>query len=310
MNCSCRRQDERTSPKRRSGARSSADAVPAGPSTSRIRDLIDRRYRRSLNRALRSNGAQGASVRIGRTLELMSAVLAAAITATACAPQLPPFDAQAPTATALAEVSPDSSAERASATFMSVVDGDTIETSAGTVRIIGIDTPERGECGHDQSAHTISSALAPGDTVTLELPPGQNDHDRHGRLIRYVTATNGTDLGLLQLQAGNGVARYDSRDGYPAHPREADYHAAQTATLNTDGVVITVACQAVAAAPLSTPDAWWEQYSSCTKLKNNSVGHATGPFSRDDPAQAAPYDWFANRTGNAGDGDGDGLACE
>jgi len=34
-----------------------------------------------------------------------------------------------------------------SASFVAVVDGDTVETSEGTVRIIGIDTPERGECG-------------------------------------------------------------------------------------------------------------------------------------------------------------------
>lgn len=29
-----------------------------------------------------------------------------------------------------------------------------------------------------------------------------------------------------------------------------------------------------------------------------------------DPAEAAIYDWFANGTGNNGDGEGDGLACE
>ena len=36
----------------------------------------------------------------------------------------------------------------------------------------------------------------------------------------------------------------------------------------------------------------------------------TGPFDRDDPAQAEIYEWFAFGTGNRGDGDGDGLACE
>ena len=45
-------------------------------------------------------------------------------------------------------------------TFVSVVDGDTIETSAGTVRIIGIDAPETGSAGtrkHRRSSHPSSA---------------------------------------------------------------------------------------------------------------------------------------------------------
>ncbi len=198
-----------------------------------------------------------------------------------------------------------------SATFVSVVDGDTITTSAGTVRLIGIDTPERGECGHDEASAAIGRLLVTGDPVTLELPAGQNDQDRHGRLIRFATTPDGVDLGLMQLEAGNAIARYDSTDGYPVHPREAAYHAAQLATPGPDRTVITTACQNPP--PVSTSPAterWWEQYTSCVKLKRNTVGDPTGPFRRDDPAEAEIYDWFANRTGNNGDGDNDGLACE
>ncbi len=195
-------------------------------------------------------------------------------------------------------------------TFLSVVDGDTIRTSAGTVRIIGIDTPERGECGHDEASAEIGRVLRNGDPVTVELPQGENDRDRHGRLVRYVITAAGTDLGMLQLEAGHAIARYDSTDGYPAHPREAAYHAAQVATTAADGSVVTSSCRTgivPAAAPAGN---WWEQYPSCGKLKKNTVGHPTGPFSRDDPAEAEIYSWFAHRTGNNGDGDGDGLACE
>lgn len=201
-----------------------------------------------------------------------------------------------------------------SASFASVVDGDTIETSAGTVRIIGIDTPERGECGHDEASATIGRLVSVGEIVTLELPPGQNDRDDYGRLVRHVTTSAGIDLGMLQLEAGNAVARYDSSDGYPEHPHEAAYRAAQLATLDAAGVVVTAAC-AVQAAPAPAPTAsaenrWWEQYSSCTKLKKNGVGDPMGPFSRDDAAQLEIYNWFAFGTGNNGDGDDDGLACE
>lgn len=200
-------------------------------------------------------------------------------------------------------------------TFTAVVDGDTVTTSAGTVRLIGIDTPERGQCGHDEAAAVISALVSPGDPVTLELPEGENDADAHGRLLRYVATRDGVDLGLAQLEAGNAVARYDSTDGYPAHPREAAYRAAQRATLGRDGSVVTSTCAepATPAPPATAPDPgepWWTKYSSCKKLKKNTVGDPTGPFRRDDPAEADIYDWFANGTGNRGDGDHDGLACE
>lgn len=207
-------------------------------------------------------------------------------------------------------------ARSATATFVAVIDGDTISTSAGTVRIAGIDTPEQGECGHDEASTAIGRLLVPGDTVTLELTPGQNDRDQHDRRVRSVTTEAGVDLGLMQLQSGNAVARYDSTDGYPAHPHEDAYHAAQLATLGADGTVLTTTCQQQATTqpvPFTDQpagDPWWEQYSSCTKLKKNSAGHPQGPFRRDHPDEAEIYNWFAYGTGNRGDGDNDGLACE
>ena len=202
-------------------------------------------------------------------------------------------------------------------TFASVVDGDTVETSQGTVRLIGIDTPERGECGHDEASMAIGSLVSVGDVVTLELPDGQNDRDSYGRLLRYVITESGVDLGQMQVEAGNAIARYDSTDGYPAHPRQADYRAAQIATAGPDGSVVTIVCReepqeslAPLAAPVATEDPWWEQYGSCSKLKKNTVGHPKGPFSVDDPAEVDIYNWFEYGTGHHGDGDSDGLACE
>lgn len=199
-----------------------------------------------------------------------------------------------------------------SAVLVDVVDGDTIETSVGRVRIVGIDSPERGECGFTQATEALQKLILPGDHLTLELPVGQNDTDRYGRLIRYVYTPTGLDVGFTQLESGQAIARYDSRDGYPKHPFEADYHAAQIATRAADGSVVTTACAGAAPPAAVGPpeDAWWTQYSSCTKLKQNTLGHPTGPFDRDDPEQAEIYNWFAHGTGNNGDGDGDGLACE
>ncbi|WP_298743917.1 thermonuclease family protein [uncultured Microbacterium sp.] len=195
----------------------------------------------------------------------------------------------------------------ATVTIASIIDGDTIETSAGTVRLIGIDAPERDVCGYAEAAALVSSLLVPGAVVGLELPDGQNDADRHGRMLRYVTTDQGIDVASSLLTAGLAVARYDSGDGYPAHPREAAYRAAQVASIGGDGSVITVDCAGAAAVPPPSGE-WWTQYTSCTKLKSNVAGHPIGPFSRDD--QPGAYAWFATGTGNNGDGDGDGWACE
>lgn len=246
-----------------------------------------------------------------------------------------------------------SDGKQSRAVFQRTVDGDTITTDLGTIRIIGIDTPERGECGYEDAAGAVDRVLSPGDEVLLELPHGQRASDRYGRLLRYVSTPSGADLGMLQIEAGLAAARYDSQDGYPKHPREAAYRAAAEATLSADRSVQTTACALAlpqqhdaqggsgntngAAEPTATPPLphpatgadhgdeagvegsveggvedgiWWTQYRSCSALKRNTVGHPTGPFNRDDLAEAAIYQWFAYGTGFNGDGDDDGLACE
>lgn len=244
-----------------------------------------------------------------RRIAMAAALLVALVGCTSEQPEQPRPTPSAPASSPTPE--PVSSPSSAVA-FASVVDGDTIRTSVGTIRLIGIDTPERGQCGHDEASAAIGRLLSPGDLVMLELPAGQNDRDSHGRLVRYVTTGVGVDLGFMQLEAGNAIARYDSTDGYPAHPRQDAYHAAQIAHLGADGIVLTTSCDNPAPAPAVSPDAerWWERYSACARLKKNEVGDPTGPFDRDDPADAEIYDWFAHRTGNNGDGDNDGLACE
>lgn len=230
------------------------------------------------------------------------------------------------------------------AVVVSITDGDTIETSLGAVRIIGIDTPERGECGADRAAAVLADKIPPGSEVRLSLPDGQNEQDKYGRLLRSVAGQDGSDLGLILIKAGQAVARYDSTDGYPFHPNQSKYRAAQSASLSSGGKVVTVECerdlakeeadvkrqaeeQRVAAAKLAeeqriaaaqaaegqasaTADRWWEQFGSCAKLKKNTLGYPTGPFNVNDPDEVEIYNWFQYGTGHRGDGDGDGLACE
>lgn len=104
-----------------------------------------------------------------------------------------------------------------------VVDGDTIELGNGeTVRLVGIDTPEVGECGYEESAARLRE-LVGGQAVTL----GESDEDRdqYDRLLRYVDI-GAMDAGYRLIRDGLAIARYDSRDGYGRHPREDAYVAA------------------------------------------------------------------------------------
>ena len=96
-----------------------------------------------------------------------------------------------------------------------VVDGDTVEVSTGAkIRLIGIDTPEVGQCGYAPAAQRLQSLVA-GKGVTL-TPGARDDVDKYGRLLRYLDVA-GTDAGYTLVQEGLAIARYDSRDGYGRH---------------------------------------------------------------------------------------------
>jgi micrococcal nuclease len=115
-----------------------------------------------------------------------------------------------------------------------IVDGDTLDarSAAGVVeriRIIGIDTPERGECGFMEASAALQT-LVLGKQVTL-VAGARDNRDRYDRLLRYVDVGS-TDAGLELIKAGLAIARYDSRDGYGTHPREASYIAADAASAN------------------------------------------------------------------------------
>lgn len=106
-----------------------------------------------------------------------------------------------------------------------VIDGDTLVVRGGDrVRLIGIDTPEQGECGYREATQRLRS-LVEGERVVLDNPGRVQDEDRYGRLLRYVDRGM-LDAGYVLVQAGHAQARYDSRDGYDRHPRQRTYRSA------------------------------------------------------------------------------------
>jgi endonuclease YncB( thermonuclease family) len=92
-------------------------------------------------------------------------------------------------------------------TVTRVVDGDTLvvrlATGASTrVRLIGVDTPERGAC-HAAEATRRTGRLALRRPVVLKGDPTQATRDRYGRLLAYAWI-GGRDLGYRLVAGGFG----------------------------------------------------------------------------------------------------------
>jgi endonuclease YncB( thermonuclease family) len=100
-------------------------------------------------------------------------------------------------------------------------DGDTVVTELGRVRLIGINAPDKRECGYRAATKLAVRLAPPGTTITLTDPDSVRETDEYGRLLRYV-GVGSTDIGLRQIKAGS-QAKYDSTDGHDEHPNQALY---------------------------------------------------------------------------------------
>jgi endonuclease YncB( thermonuclease family) len=89
-----------------------------------------------------------------------------------------------------------------------VNDGDTLRLRDGRrIRLVQIDAPERESECYGRAAGAVLARLAPpGTRVTLEPDAGLDEHDRYGRLLRYVSV-GATELNL-ELVARGAAAPY------------------------------------------------------------------------------------------------------
>lgn len=90
-------------------------------------------------------------------------------------------------------------------TVTHIVDGDTVDVRVADgrterVRLIGIDTPEYGQCDFAK-ASGLARSVALGRKAVLVGDATQATRDRYGRLLAYVWA-DGRDLGYQQLARG------------------------------------------------------------------------------------------------------------
>lgn len=191
------------------------------------------------------------------------------------------------------------------ATVVAVIDGDTadVRLADGTtrrLRIIGIDTPETVDpsqpvqCYGPEASERAKTLLA-GQTVTLLPDPTQDQADRYGRMLVYVTLPDSRDVGEMLIR--EGFAReYTYRTAYQ---RQAAYRAAQMEAQHA-GRGLWGACQS--SQPMPTP-----------QPQPTSEDRDCSDFATRAEAQAF-FEAEQQRTGERDrhrlDADGNGLACE
>ena len=120
------------------------------------------------------------------------------------------------------------------ATVTKVVDGDTVwvrfsNGSEEKVRLIGIDTPETGQCGFEEAKQELQQLVLNQEVSLVVGTP--DDRDRYERLLRYIDI-DGLDTGLELVKQGLAIHRYDSTDNYSKHVREAAYINADDLSLS------------------------------------------------------------------------------
>ena len=85
-------------------------------------------------------------------------------------------------------------------TVQYVVDGDTIHTDLGRVRLVGIDAPERGDCGYTEATHRLRELVHQKEIVMI-ADSLQDDRDQYGRLLRFIEIDQ-ADIGAKLLEEG------------------------------------------------------------------------------------------------------------
>jgi len=82
-----------------------------------------------------------------------------------------------------------------------IVDGDTIDSSIGKIRLLGINTPEKGERGYQEAKDFLNKTLL-NKTVTLEF--GKDKKDRYNRTLAYIfLESNNINLEIVKRGFAN-----------------------------------------------------------------------------------------------------------
>jgi endonuclease YncB( thermonuclease family) len=80
-----------------------------------------------------------------------------------------------------------------------VIDGDTVDTSIGRVRLLGINTPERGERCYEEASEYLRQINNTEVKLTREIV----NKDKYDRLLRHITLGRNVNLKMVE----DGFAR-------------------------------------------------------------------------------------------------------
>jgi micrococcal nuclease len=182
-------------------------------------------------------------------------------------------------------------------TVTRVVDGDTVHVNVGgrdeKVRLIGIDTPEVGQCDAGK-ATTLARRLSQGRAVKLVGDSTQATRDRYGRLLAYVWLPGGRDLGYQELVRGYArVYVYNQ----PFRRLTAYRRAEQIGRTRSDS--IWRGCSTTASPPSSNCDPSYPTV--CIPPPPPDLDCADVPYTNFKVLPPDPHHF---------DGDHDGLGCE
>jgi micrococcal nuclease len=177
-----------------------------------------------------------------------------------------------------------------------VVDGDTVDVRLDDgrrerIRLIGIDTPEVGECGFAKAA-SYARTVALGRATILVGDATQATRDRYGRLLAYVWA-GGRDLGYQQL--AHGFARVYVYDR-PFRRLAAYQRAERLGRMRSDGI-----WQSCASSPPPSGRCDPSYPDVCIPPPPPDLDCADIPYKNFRVVGADPHHF---------DGDHDGIGCE
>ncbi|PAT07140.1 hypothetical protein CKJ81_00695 [Corynebacterium hadale] len=112
-------------------------------------------------------------------------------------------------------------------TVTKIVDGDTLDVDRNgetvRVRLLNIDTPERGECLYQEAKDRLTNLAPPGTRVHLE-----HDQERQDRYGRELAAAFAGDVFLNEQLTTEGLARavtYEPNHAYTTRMEAAQAHA-------------------------------------------------------------------------------------
>lgn len=135
---------------------------------------------------------------------------------------------------------PGPALHRETGNVVKVIDGDTLKVrlrKGGTVsvRMLGINTPERGRCGASDATDNLRKLAPVGSTVDMVSDRTQAAKDRYGRLLRYV-AKRGGYKDLSYRQAWNGYTKRYVFGGKPVARDRQYVKAIKTARTRDRGL--------------------------------------------------------------------------